>query len=124
MGLWLIGLVKLPLPQMDINLPVARPYGVGLTVALVSSPCASPGLFVVLAAAAATGFQLLGMLTIVSSALGYTLLIFLSSLFTGLAQQSKQLLHYSEGVIRFGSLALILTGTYYLFTGNQWFVGG
>jgi cytochrome c-type biogenesis protein len=124
MGLWLIGVVKIPLPQMDINLPVAGPYGVGLTFALVSSPCASPVLFAVLAAAAATGSQLLGTLTMVSYALGYTLLIFLSSLFTGLAKQSKQLLQHSEGVIRFGSLALILTGTYYLFTGTQWFVGG
>jgi cytochrome c-type biogenesis protein len=60
----------------------------------------------------------------VSYALGYTLLIFLSSLFTGLAKQSKQLLTHSKGVIRFGSLALILTGTYYLFTGTQWFLGG
>lgn len=124
MGLWLIGVVKLPLPQMDINLPVAGPYGVGLTFALVSSPCASPVLFAVLAAAAATGSQLLGTLTMVSYALGYTLLIFLSSLFTGLAKQSKQLLHHSEGVIRFGSVALIITGTYYLFTGTQWFLGG
>jgi len=124
MGLWLIGLIKIPLPQMDINLPVAGPYGVGLTFALVSSPCASPVLFGVLAAAAATGSQLLGTLTMMSYALGYTLLIFLSSLFTGFAKQSKQLLHHSEGVIRFGSLALILTGTYYLFTGTQWFLGG
>ncbi|MGL5195683.1 MAG: cytochrome c biogenesis protein CcdA [Chroococcales cyanobacterium] len=123
MGLWLIGVVKIPLPQMNINLPVPGPYGVGLTFALVSSPCASPVLFAVLAAAAATGSQLLGTLTMVSYALGYTLLIFLSSLFTGLAKQSKQLLQHSEGVIRFGSLALILTGTYYLFTGTQWFLG-
>lgn len=124
MGLWLIGVVKIPLPQMDINLPVAGPYGVGLTFALVSSPCASPVLFGVLAAAAATGSQLLGTLTMVSYALGYTLLIFLSSLFTGFAKQSKQLLNHSEGVIRFGSVALIITGIYYLFTGTQWFFVG
>lgn len=124
MGLWLIGIVQLPLPQMNVNLPVAGPYGVGLTFALVSSPCASPVLFAVLAAAAGTGSQLLGTLTMVSYALGYTLLIFLSSLFTGLAKQSKQLLNHSETVIRVGSLALIVTGTYYLFTGTRWFLGG
>jgi cytochrome c-type biogenesis protein len=124
MGLWLIGLVKLPLPQMNVNLPQAGPYGVGLTFALVSSPCASPVLFAVLAAAAATGSQLLGTLTMVSYALGYTILIFLASLFTGLAKQSKSLLQHSEGIIRFGSLALILTGAYYLFTAAQWFLGG
>jgi cytochrome c-type biogenesis protein len=121
MGLWLMGVVKLPLPQMNVNIPLAGSYGVGLTFALVSSPCASPVLFAVLAAAAATSSQILGTLTMISYALGYTILIFLASLFTGLAKQSKKLLQYSEGIIRFGSLALILTGAYYLFTGTQWF---
>ncbi|MGF1672279.1 MAG: cytochrome c biogenesis protein CcdA [Rivularia sp. (in: cyanobacteria)] len=123
MGLWLMGVVNIPLPQMNVNLPKAGPYGVGLTFALVSSPCASPVLFAVLASAAATGSQVLGTLTMVSYALGYTLLIFLASLFTGLAKQSNKLLQHSEGIIRFGSVALILTGVYYLFTGTQWFFG-
>ncbi|TVU52041.1 MAG: hypothetical protein EA414_19540 [Arthrospira sp. PLM2.Bin9] len=91
-------------------------------MALVSSPCASPVLFAVLAAAAGTGSQLLGTLTMVSYALGYTLLIFLASLFTGLAKQSKQLLNHSEGIIRFGSVALMMTGAYYILTGTQWFL--
>jgi cytochrome c-type biogenesis protein len=123
MGLWLMGLVKLPLPTIEVKLPQAGPYGVGLTFALVSSPCASPILFAVLAAAAATGSQILGTLAMVSYALGYTILIFLASLFTGLAKQSHQLLKHSEGIIRFGSVALIMTGVYYLFTGTQWFLG-
>jgi cytochrome c-type biogenesis protein len=123
MGLWLMGAIKLSLPQTNVNLPQAGPYGVGLTFALVSSPCASPVLFAVLAAAAATGSQLLGTLTMVSYALGYTMLIFLASLFTGLAKQSSQLLKHSEAIIRFGSVALIITGAYYLFTGTQWFFG-
>jgi cytochrome c-type biogenesis protein len=124
MGLWLMGAIKLSLPQTNVNLPQAGPYGVGLTFALVSSPCASPVLFAVLAAAAATGSQILGTLTMVSYALGYTMLIFLASLFTGLAKQSSQLLKHSETIIRFGSVALIITGAYYLFTGTQWFFGG
>jgi cytochrome c-type biogenesis protein len=61
---------------MNVNLPQAGSYGVGLTFALVSSPCASPVLFAVLAAAAATGSQILGTLTMVSYALGYTMLIY------------------------------------------------
>jgi cytochrome c-type biogenesis protein len=59
----------------------------------------------------------------VSYALGYTLLIFLASLFTRLAKQSRNLLNHAEGITRFGSVALILTGVYYLFTGTQWFFG-
>jgi cytochrome c-type biogenesis protein len=124
MGLWLIGVVQIPLPQMNLNLPQAGPYGVGLTFALVSSPCASPVLFAVLAAAAATSSQVLGTLTMVSYALGYTMLIFLASLFTGLAKQSNRLLKHSEGIIRFGSVALMMTGAYYLFAGTRWFFGG
>ncbi|MGG6263685.1 cytochrome c biogenesis CcdA family protein [Leptolyngbya sp. AN03gr2] len=124
MGLWLVGVIKLPLPQTEMKIPIAGPYGVGLTFALVSSPCASPVLFAVLAAAAATGSQVLGTLTMVSYALGYTILIFLASLFTGFAKQSKQLLKHSEGIIRFGSVALMITGAYYLFMGARWFLGG
>ncbi len=123
MGLWLIGVIQIPLPQMNLNLPQAGPYGVGLTFALVSSPCASPVLFAVLAAAAATGSQVLATLTMVSYGLGYTMLIFLASLFTGLAKQSRSLLSHSETIIRLGSVALIMTGAYYLFTGTKWFMG-
>jgi cytochrome c-type biogenesis protein len=124
MGLWLMGIINIPLPQANIPLPKAMgPYGVGLTFALVSSPCASPVLFAVLAAAAATGSQFVAMLTMVSYAVGYTILIFLASLFTGLAKQSRKLLQHSEMVIRFGSVALIITGLYYVFAGTQWFFG-
>lgn len=123
MGLWLMGLIHLPLPTMNIPVPkAAGAYGVGLTFALVSSPCASPVLFAVLAAAAGTGSPVLGTLTMVFYAIGYTMIIFLSSLFTGLAKQSKRLLNHADGVIRFGSLSLLLTGAYYLFTGTQWFL--
>ncbi|WP_324281589.1 cytochrome c biogenesis protein CcdA [Cyanobacterium aponinum UTEX 3221] len=124
MGLWLLGVIKINLPETELSLPKAGPFGVGLTFALVSSPCASPVLFAVLAAAAATGSQVLATLTMVSYALGYTMLIFLASLFTGLAKQSNNLLKHSEGIIRFGSVALLMTGAYYLFTGTKWFFGG
>jgi cytochrome c-type biogenesis protein len=121
MGLGLIGAVKLPLPRMNLEIPVVGPY-VGLTFALVSSPCASPVLFSVLAAAAATGSQILGVLTMISYALGYTLLIFLTSLFTGLMKQRNQLLKHSEAIIRFGCVALMMTGAYYLYAGTRWFL--
>jgi len=55
MGLSFAGVIHLPLPQTQVSLPIAGPYGVGVTFALVSSPCASPVLFAVLAAATASG---------------------------------------------------------------------
>lgn len=123
MGLSLLGLIKLPLPQVNVRLAQAGPYGVGLTFALVSSPCASPVLFAVLAAAAATGSQVLGTLTMASYALGYTIIIFLSSLFAAMAKRARTLLQHSENIIRLGSAALILTGAYFCFEGVRWFVG-
>lgn len=124
MGLALAGVIHLPLPQLQVDTPVTGPYGVGLGFALVSSPCASPVLFAVLAAAAASGSQLLAVLTMVSYAFGYTLLIFLASLFTGLAKRSRRLLEHGDGIVRFGSLALVGTGLYYLWIGARWFSSG
>lgn len=123
MGLGLLGLIKIPLPQINVGGSNFGPLGVGLTYALISSPCASPVLFAVLAASAASGSQVLSVLTMVSYALGYTIIIFLASLLTGFAKQAKLLLKYSEGITKFGSIALIIAGIYYLFIGIKWFVG-
>mgnify|MGYP002785641862 FL=1 len=99
---------------------VVGPYGVGLTFALVSSPCTSPVMFSVLAAASATGSQLQSTFTMISYALGYTAIIFLASLFTGLAKRTRGLLMHSEIIVRIASLALLLVGLLYLFNGGQW----
>jgi cytochrome c-type biogenesis protein len=123
MGLGLLGLIKIPLPNINVDGSNFGPFGVGLTFALVSSPCASPVLFAVLAAAGASGSQLLAVLTMASYAFGYTIIIFLASLLTGFAKQAKLLLKHSENITKFGSVALITAGIYYLVTGVQWFLG-
>ncbi|WP_373539183.1 cytochrome c biogenesis protein CcdA [Chamaesiphon sp.] len=123
MGFGLLGLIRIPLPQINVDGSNFGPFGVGLTFALVSSPCASPVLFAVLAAAGASGSQLLAVLTMASYAFGYTIIIFLASLLTGFAKQAKLLLKHSENITKFGSAALILAGIYYLVTGVQWFLG-
>lgn len=123
MGLSLYGLVHLPLPQINWKLPPSLgPYSVGLTFALVSSPCSSPVLLAILTAAAATGSQLQSTLTMVSYALGNTAVIFLASLFTGLAKQARMLLKYSNGIVYLAGGLLILTGGYYLVNGIRWVV--
>jgi cytochrome c-type biogenesis protein len=121
MGLSIAGLFHLPLPQSQISLPFAGTYGVGLTFALVSSPCASPVLLAVLAAAAATGSPILSTLTMVAYALGYTAVIFAASLFTGLIKISRRILTKSESIMRWAGLALILMGGYYVVSGALWF---
>ncbi|XWK86263.1 MAG: cytochrome c biogenesis protein CcdA [Phormidium sp.] len=121
MGLSLIGIIRLPLPQINVNASNLGPLGVGVTFALVSSPCASPVLFAVLAASAATGSQILATITMISYGLGYTMIIFLASVLTGLAKQTRVLLNYSELIVRVGSIALIIAGVYYLIEGTRWF---
>ena len=123
MGLSISGLFYLPLPRSQVSLPpFAGTYGVGLTFALISSPCASPVLFAVLAAAAATGSPVWSVLTMVAYALGYTAIIFASSLFAGLIKFTRQILINSDAVMRWGGLALILMGGYYVVSGVLWFL--
>lgn len=120
MGLSLLGLFSFKLPTLPENWAIAGPYGFGLTFALVASPCASPVMVAVLAAAGATGSRAYSVLTMTSYALGYTAIIFLASLFTGLAKQARSALTYSEKVLRVGGVVLLLVGGYYLTSGTQW----
>ncbi len=139
MGLSLVGIVTIPLPGngwlksvtpastevkpsswMTLRTHAIGPYTVGLTFALVSSPCTSPVMVSVLAAGAATGSQWQSTLVMVSYALGYTAIIFLASLFTGLAKQTKAVLAHSTAIARFASGALLLVGLFYLVSGGQW----
>ena len=122
MGASIAGLFHLPLPQTQFTIPFAGTYGVGLTFALISSPCASPVLFAVLAAAAATGSLVWSTLTMVAYALGYTAIIFGASLFTGLIKVSRRVLMKSESIMRWGGLALVLMGGYYVVSGILWFL--
>lgn len=120
MGLTLLEMIRLPLPQFGLALPITGPYSAGVTFALVSSPCASPVLFSVLTAAAATGSQIQSTLTMISYALGTSALIFLASLFTGLAKQARTLVQYSQWIMRIGGGLLIIMGGFYLFNGINW----
>lgn len=141
MGLSLSGLIHLPLPQFlagaiapDVTsspqsstawkLWVKRlllsPFGAGVTFALVSSPCTSPVMFAVLAAAAATGSSLQSALVMVCYALGYTAIIFLASLFTGLTKQTRWLLQWSDSLTKIASVILVLVGSVYIINGGRW----
>jgi cytochrome c-type biogenesis protein len=121
MGLSFGGLFHIPLPQSQISLPFAGTYGVGLTFALISSPCASPVLFAVLAAASATGSPLWSTLTMVAYAVGYTAVIFATSLFAGLMKVSRSILAQSDLVLRWGGVVMVLMGGYYVVSGVLWF---
>jgi len=142
MGLSLAGWLHLPLPPNLLGNPptepiapssepwaslrgkvrslLVGPFGVGVTFALVSSPCTSPVMVAVLTAAAATGSQWQSTLAMVCYALGYTAIIFFASLFTGLAKQTRWLLNHSNRIIQVASLMLLVVGGLYLVTGIRW----
>lgn len=120
MGLTLLEVIRLRLPQIGSGLPITGPYSAGVAFALVSSPCSSPVLAAVLAAAAATGSPVQSTLTMISYALGTSMLIFLASLFTGLAKQARNLIKYSEWLMRIGGGLLIIMGGFYLVSGIRW----
>jgi cytochrome c-type biogenesis protein len=121
MGLNLCGFVRLSLPQFNWQLPSSLgPYSVGLTFALVGSSCSSPVLIAVLSAAAATGSRWHSMLTMICYALGDTALIFLASLFAGLAKQARILLKYSHAIVGMAGGLLAIVGGYYLVSGVKW----
>jgi cytochrome c-type biogenesis protein len=122
MGLSMLGVLNIPLPQTNIRLPFTNPYSVGVTFALVTSPCTSPLMFAVLAAGAATGSQVQSVLTMISYSLGYTIVIFFASVFTGLVKQTRWLLPRSELFMRIGGVILFAAGTYYLSNGVRWMV--
>jgi len=120
MGLGLFGIVPLPMPSFGKSLPIANPYVFGLTFALVVSPCASPIMFSVIAAAGATGSRVYSILTMMSYAIGYTLIIFLASLFTGLAKRTRRWLAHTNRIMQGGGVLLVVLGAYYVVSGINW----
>lgn len=120
MGLKLSGWVPLPLPRLPELPPAGGPFLVGIGFGLISSPCASPVLFSVLAAAAGTGSTELSVVTMMSYALGYTVVIAASSLWVGLMSASRRLLSHGGMITRLSTLVLLAAGFYYTGQGLIW----
>ncbi len=110
MGLWMVGLVPLRLPGATSMPRAAAPFLVGIVFALVASPCASPVLIAVLSAAAKDGSTIRSALAMTVYALGYTAVLFLASLFTGVAVASRRLLAHGELITRFAAGLLVIVG--------------
>lgn len=123
MTLFLLEVIKLPLPQFVKNIPEGSPLIVGLAFALVSSPCASPILFAVLALSSTSGSTLNSTLIMIAYSIGYTALIFITSLFAGFAKQLDFFKYNSKAVTVVCSVILAVLGTYYLYSGIKWFLG-
>lgn len=121
MCLLILEVIKFPLPQLVKNIPNGGPFLVGAAFALVSSPCASPILFAVLALVSTAGSFLKSTLIMLAYSIGYTGLIFLASLSVGLVKQLKFLKLHSRMLTIVSSIILALLGIFYLYSGITWF---
>jgi cytochrome c-type biogenesis protein len=111
MGLWLAGIIRLPTPQIATRVPSgAGSFVVGVIFALVASPCASPILVVILGAVSLAGSPLRAVGAMTLYAIGYTLVLFLASVFAGVATASRALLVHVDLISRIAAITLVLIG--------------
>ncbi len=123
MSLTMLEIIKLPLPQFITHMPNGGPFIIGIAFALVSSPCASPILFAILAMASASGSVLGSTLIMIAYSFGYTGIIFLTSLFAGFAKQLDFFKKHNKIITVVSTIILALIGGFYLYSGIMWFMG-
>ena len=107
-------------PKSDLSRVKQLPVGafvIGFTFALVTSPCASPVLAAVISVSAATGSPLLA--TMVSYAIGYSMVILLAGLGVELGGLRHQLLTHNTQVSGISAMILFSFGVVYVWGGFQ-----
>ena len=110
-ALWMIGLVRLPVPQLVKVVPAKfGPLTVGMAFALATSPCSSPVLFAVLTAAAQRGNPLAAAGAMTAYSVGYAAVLWLASVCTGLIATSRHLLRHGTLITRASALVLAAIG--------------
>lgn len=122
MSLVVLEVIKLPLPQVITKIPQSGPFIIGIAFALISSPCASPILFAIIAMAATSGSTLGGALIMISYSVGYTGLIFLTGFFAGFLKQLEFFKKHNKIIVNISSVILVVIGIFYLYSGISWFL--
>lgn len=111
MGLWLAGVLRLPTPQIATRIPLGGgSFVVGILFALVATPCASPILVFILGAVSLAGSPVRAIAAMTLYAIGYTLVLFLASLFAGVAAASRRILAHAELISRIAAAVLVVVG--------------
>jgi cytochrome c-type biogenesis protein len=122
MGLSLLGLFEIRLPfreKMQIKTGgLLGAFLMGLFFGVVSSPCATPVLVVILAYVATKGQVLYGTFLLFVYAVGHCALIILAGVVTGFVEsfaQSRGAVNFSLWAKRFSGVLIILVGLYVLY---------
>jgi len=125
MGLQLMGLISVPLPfQKTREVKTKGLIGaflLGLLTGIVSSPCATPVLAVILAYVSTQGDVLYGSLLLFVYAIGHCALIFIAGLSIGLTESivsSRSVKNFSLYSKRFSGAILIIVGIYFGITSS------
>jgi cytochrome c biogenesis protein CcdA len=110
MGLYLAGVLKFKLPQpvtlKSKHKGILGAFLLGLLFGVVSSPCATPVLAVILAFVATKARVVYGMSLLFVYAVGHCALIILAGIFTGFVESYAK----SKGVSNFSSLTKKVSG--------------
>lgn len=122
MSLFLLEVIKIPLPQFIKTIPKGSPIFVGMAFALISSPCASPILFAVLALSSTAKSSIGSALVMFAYSLGYTGIIFITGIFAGFTKQLNFFKEHSKLVIVISGIILALLGIFYMYSGITWFL--
>jgi cytochrome c-type biogenesis protein len=111
MALWMGGVVRLRIPSTVRAIPRgAGPLVVGGVLGLAVSPCSSPVLVAVLAAAGSGGHPVRAVEAMIVYSIGYTFVLWIASVFTGALAASQRLLRHSDLTVRLAATALGLLG--------------
>ncbi|OGI18353.1 MAG: hypothetical protein A3B68_04790 [Candidatus Melainabacteria bacterium RIFCSPHIGHO2_02_FULL_34_12] len=122
MALSELEIINLPLPNFITNIPHGGPFIIGIVFALISSPCASPILFAILALSSTSGSLINGALIMIAYSLGYTGIIFLTSIFAGFIKQFDFFKRHNKIIEIISGIILAILGGLYLYLGIKWFV--
>jgi len=119
MGISLLGLFEIRIPFREKLQPkivgLAGAFSMGLLFGLISAPCATPVLVVILAYVATKGQILYGTLLLFVYALGHCALIILAGIMTGFVEsfaKSRGAVNFSIWAKRFSGALIILVGVY------------
>ncbi len=121
MGGQMMGLYEIRLPIRRDFKPkqggIVGSFILGLFFGVVSSPCATPVLVVILTYVATKGQALYGTALLFTYAIGHCLLMLFAGTFTGFLEsfvKSKGIVNFSLWTKRFGGLVVAIVGAYLL----------
>ncbi|MDP8256735.1 MAG: cytochrome c biogenesis protein CcdA [Candidatus Alcyoniella australis] len=124
MGLHLTGLLKIPIPQLNVNPKLkgtAGAFVLGLLFGVVSAPCAAPMLVVLLAYIAGSGSSVVyGGLLLLAYASGHCALIVVAGTSMGAAKaviENKRLTSATNLLRRAAGVLIIVVGGFFAFRG-------